>query len=427
MNTSPPLSFSTRPKRRRWVRVVAIVLGVVALVAVAVGLTVGAVWTESWLRLGATSVPSLEIGEDAALGEGAPTAPAGVTTALVALVEERDPTLPGQPPVVGPVALVQAGGPRGDDAAVVLLPAALPVAVDGEGTLPLADVHELGGIDLLTRAVVDHTGVAIDHVVTADTGALPAIVDALDGVEVCVAVCREEGPDAARARVDAYVGAGSPAELETAFADLVVLTEAIAQRLTPAATVRSPLRTRRVVDVLATRVVTDVPLRGGAALPVAARLADPGGVAVATLPGVVNPDSGALVVLPEQAEVRFALLRDGGVPDSSAEADDRAVLGQVTAAVQNGTGTTGYAAALEARLLAAGVRVAGTENAPSFDVERTTVRYHVEDPVGEVAAVLLAELLGGDVLLEPADRVPTFEGEPVTVVVVGGADLDEEA
>jgi hypothetical protein len=40
--------------------------------------------------------------------------------------------------------------------------------------------------------------------------------------------------------------------------------------------------------------------------------------------------------------------------------------------------------------------------------------------------VILAERLGDGVQLEPLDRAPTFEGEPVDVLVTVGSDLDPE-
>lgn len=426
---SPPLSFSTRPKRRRWTRALVAVVVLVALIAALAAATAGLLWTYAWFRLAPTAVAGLVMDDEGvvALGEDGPTAPEGTTTALVALLEDRDPTLPGEPPLAGPVALVQTGGARGDDVAVVLLPAALPVTVDGEGTMPLRDVHEQGGPDLLVRAVVDHTGVAIDHLIAADAGALPDLVDALGDVEVCDPSCTALSPEDARERVAAYAAAASPAELERSFADLVVAVEATAARVDGRSRLLSPLATRRAIDIVGNAVTTDVALRGAALLPVAERLAATGQIAVATLPGVTNPDSGQLLVLPEQAEVRFALLRDGGVPDSDAGQDDAAILADVRVAVLNGTGTTGYAAALESLLVGAGVQVIGTGNATTVDREVTVLQYGVDDPLGEVGAVLLAGLLDADVELEPVDRPPALDGEPVTVLVIGGADLDEEA
>jgi hypothetical protein len=188
--------------------------------------------------------------------------------------------------------------------------------------------------------------------------------------------------------------------------------------------VTSPFDAKRTIDVLADRVVTDASLRGAALLPLAERLADPGAVAVAGLPGVTNPETGRLLVLPEQAETRFALLREGGVPTAGEEDEVASVLADTVVAVQNGTGTAGYAAELEARLTAAGVQVVGTENADDFGYGTTVVRYGPDDQVAEAAAIVLAGELG-DVQLEAVDRELSFEGDPVGVVVVGGADLDD--
>lgn len=420
------LSFSTRPARRRWVKVVVAVLVVAAVLAVLAGLTAGSLWAYAWFRLGAEPVASLDEDAIEALDEDGATAPDGTFTAVVALVEDRDPTEPGEPPMIGSVALVQTGGPRGDDAAVVMLPTGLRVAVDGSDPMPLREVHETGGADLLVRAVVDHTGIAVDHLLIADTEAIPRLVESVGELEVCAPACELVDGDAARGQVATFVDAAGPAEVEASFARLAATSAAVAEQVSTRRIVLSPLASRRAVDVLADRVTTDVSLRGGVVVDVAERLARVGEVAVATLPGVVNPDSGRLLVLPEQAEIRFALLRDGGMLETDAEDDGRAILADAQVSVQNGTGTAGYAADIEATLTASGVQVVGTENAASFDVSRTVLRYAGDDPTAEVVAVLLADVLGGDVELDPVDQVPTFEGDPVTVAVIGGADLEDE-
>lgn len=420
------LTFSThrRPQRRRWVRVVVGLLVVVVALAVLVGLSGGLLWTYAWARLGGTELPSLAATGDEALGAAGATAPTGTSTVLVALTPPRDETDPSGVPLAGPVALVQVGGPRGDDAAVLVLPPQLPVTVDGEAPTPLTDVHEEGGPDVLLRSVVDYTEIDVDHVVTATTEALPALVDALGPLEVCATGCTEVDGEAVAATLAAYTAPDAePAEVAAAVQELTAVLRALGTATDGLGTVTSPFASKRAIDVFADEVTTDANLRGGALLPLAEQVREAGEVTVVQLPGVVNPDSGQLLLLPEQAATRFAVLREGGVSESTPEDDEAAVLAGTTVAVHNGTGTAGYAADLEAQLAALGVRVVGTGNAPSFDVERTTVAYGPEDPAAEAAAVLIARELG-DVDLVAAEQQPTFEGDPVSVLVTGGADLD---
>jgi hypothetical protein len=376
------------------------------------------------MRLGGTSFAALA-DADEALGAGGATSPAGTTTVLVAMTEERDPTDPNEAALAGPVALVQVGGSRGDAAAVLVLPPQLRVSVDGEPPMALSEVHELGGADLLLRAVIDYTEIEVDHVVAASRAAIPGLVDALGPVVGCETTCDDGDADGARARVEAFGAAESPSDAGAALAQLTQVVEQLAGKVDVVGVLTSPFASKRAIDVLADHVQTDVSLRGAAALTVSERLAGTHEVALVSLPGVLNPDSGQLIVLPEQAALRFALLREGGVPEETEEDDERALLAGATVAVQNGTGTTGYAAALEARLAAAGFQVVGTENASNFSFERSVVRYGPDDPSAEAAAVLVARELG-DVELEELDRAPTFEGDPVTVLIIGGADLDEE-
>jgi hypothetical protein len=423
---SRSLTFSTqrRPTRRRWVRVVVGLFVIVLVAAVVVVLTGGLLWGYAWARLGGTELPSLSADGDDALGAGGASSPEGTTTVLLALTEPTDATDPSGVPVVGPVALLQIGGPRGDDPVAVVLPAALPVSVDGEAPMPLADVHATGGPDLLLRTVVDYTQVDVDHLVTAATDAIPGLVEALGPVEACADTCVSIDAAEAEQAVAAYTDPSTtPAGSADALVELAVVVRGLGGATDPVAALTSPFATRRAIDILGSDVTTDAGLRGGALLPLADRIAASGDLTAVSLPAIANPDSGELVVLPEQAATRFALLREGGVPTASPEDDEAALIAEATVAVQNGTGTDGYAAALSTQVEALGVRVVGTENALSFDVERTRVAYGPDDPEAEAVAIVLARELG-DAELVALDRSPSFEGEPVTVQVIGGSDLD---
>jgi hypothetical protein len=403
-----------------------VVLALVLVAAVLLALSSGLLWAYAWARLGGTDLPALAAEGDDALGAGGATSPAGTTTVLVALTAPGDDTEPGDAPLAGPLALVQVGGPRGDDAAVLLLPSQLPVSVEGQAPMTLSEAMVTGGPDVLLRTVVDYTQVSVDHVVTASADALPGLVEALGPVEVCRTSCTDVDAAAVGTSVATYTAEDTaPADVATALQELAAVLRGLAAAADPWGTVTSPLASKRAIDTIAGEVTTDVSLRGAALLPLADRLATAREVTVVQLPGVVNPDSGRLVVLPEQAATRFAVLREGGVPTVTPEEDEASVLADAVVAIHNGTGTAGYAAALEAQLAALGVRIIGTGNAPSFDVERTQVAYGPDDAAAEAAAVLVARELG-DVDLVALERQPTFEGDPVTVLVTGGADLDAD-
>jgi hypothetical protein len=407
-----------RPPRRRWLRTVKIVFSTVLVLALLAVGVVGAVWAEAWLRLGGERLASVS-GDIEALGPDGAQAPGDATTVLVALVEEHDPTTAGGAPLAGHVALVQASAQR-EEVAVVLLPAALEVGIDGEGELPLDEVHQRGGLDLLTRGVVDYTSVAVDHAVAATLDAMPQLTAALRGVEHCDdAGCRVLDADAVAAMTDQQ----DPIERAEALGAVV---QGLAAQLSPVTPLRSPLRSRSVISTLSSEVVTDASLRGTRLLDTAGALAEPRPLAIGIVAGVVNPDTNRLVVRPEQAETLFQHLRQG----TPLEGDDLAasvdvVPEDVGVAVLNGTGTAGLAGRIESQLQGAGFQSVGTDNAPRFDHERTVVAYGAEDPDAEVAAVMIAQHLG-DVELDPRERPPSFDGESVHVLVIVGQDLDDE-
>jgi hypothetical protein len=414
------LTFSSTrvPPGRRALRVVGIVAAVVATVlAIWLGV-VALLWGYAWIRLGADDIPALS-DEVTTLGPAGASAPADATTLLVTFTGPVDPTIPRESPLEGPVALVQFGGPR-EDPAVLTLPMDLPVSIDGLGERPLSEVQLEGGLDLMARAVADYSAVRIDHVVTFSVDALPRMVDAVAPLQVCGSTgCREVTGD--DLRVD-LAGASD--------ADLVRLTgdvlQALGQRVDTRFVASSPLATRRLIDAIDQEVATDVSLRGRRALEVASLLGQPRRLDRDQLPLVVNPDTGAVVSLAEPAMVRFQHLQEGtplttaGQPQDEPEAD---LIDDVRVAVLNGAGVDGLAGRVRLALEASGYRIVGTDNAPTFDRERTVVNYQAGDDTLEFVAALLAEELG-DASLEPVDRTLEFEGEVVDLLVTVGQDQD---
>ncbi len=415
-----PRNLSIRRGRQRpWLRRITFVVIALVVAALVWALLLGALWGYAWARLGGIDLRSLD-GDVEPLGVDGAVAPQGTTNVLVTLTELRDPTRPVEPGLRADVALVQVGGPR-QDPVVLLLPVDLSMGVDGHGLMTLAEIQVEGGSDLLTRAVVDYTGVRVDHVVSLSVEALPRLVDAIGEVELCL-------PEGCRSVTGAQVAAGQFDDDPVHVARVVAGTvRGVARAFDGSSTWRSPLTARRAVDVVAEQVETDVALRGRALLDLAQVLAQPVSPVIDVVPVLRHPRTGAIVPLDEPAELRFQQLRDG-TPLQPGSGDDELrvlVLRDVTIAVFNGAGIQGLAASVQDRLRDAGVPTVGTGNAPSFAQDRSLVTYRSGDDRIELAAIHVAELLG-DVDLEPVDRPPTFEGEDVDIAVTAAADLVDD-
>jgi hypothetical protein len=414
-------SSARRAPRRRWTRVVGVSFGIVVSLVVIAGLIAGSLWLYAFARLGGDQITGLD-DSVAALGGDAPAGPAGATTVLVVLTAPHDPTVPAAPEMRGPAFLVQAGGSR-EVPAVLVLPADLPVSIDGAPAATVAEVQQDGDVDALVAALRDYTGVRIDHAVSVSEDALPRLVE-LHDPEVCDAAdrCRELRPEDVRE-------AQAEGAVEQQVQDLTAALRAVATELDLAGVLTSPLATKRTVDVVSRDVRTDVSLRGTGLLDLARVLEEAPAPEVAVLPLLHNPETGRAVLL-EEAETLLQRLREGASladaeSGSSGEIDPADLAGTVDVAVLNGAGIDGLAGRVEARLVAEGFRVVGTGNAPSFSDESTTsISYDPDDPAAEVAAILLAERLEG-ASLQAAERTPTFEGDPVGVLVIAGADLDD--
>jgi hypothetical protein len=407
------LSLSPSRQRRGSSRPLTILLGVV-LTAVAIwALVVGVLWIHAWLQLGPDDVPTLTGDDPAALGTA--TAPDDATTVLVVLTGDRDPTVPREPTLVAAPVLVQTGGAR-EGAAALILPPELSVMVEGEGERSLAQVQASGGADLLVRTLIDHTGVRIDHVVSATADLVPRLVEELGPLEVCTSAgCARPTADDLRAEL-AVADDRDRVRLTAA------VLRAVGDEVGPAWAVTAPGEAWRVTELLARDVLTDASLRPGELFAVADALTADIPLEVDQLPLVVNPQTETAVPLLEPAQVRYDHLRQGtsfaGV-DGDAEEED--LLRGIEVAVLNGAGVDGLAGQVQVLLEASGFRVIGTGNAPAFGRETTTISYREDDPIAELAAVRLAELLEG-AQLDPLARDLTFEGGPVDVQVIVGAD-----
>lgn len=413
---SGTLTFSThhRPRGARLGR--GVLIGLVALVVVllAWGLSVGALWSYAWFRLGGDDIPALR-DEDglATLGStDGPRGPADATTVMVVLTDSVDPTVPRPPALESPVHLVQVGGPR-DEPAVLQLPSDVPLTSD----LELAAVQADAGTDPLLRAVVDYTEIRVDHVVSLSIDALPRLIEAVGPIEVC----RTEGCSSPSAdELRSALLTATDQELIHLVADV---TRSIAGHLDTRWALTSPIEVKRVVDALAEEVVTDAALRGRTVLDLAEVLADPVRPQIDRLPTLQHPGTGEPLPLHEAVQARLQPLRDGApLGGRSTDELQEELLAGLEVAVLNGAGADGLASQVQVELEAAGFRVTGTGNAPTFDRERTVLTYQASDDSAGYAAYVLSELLGG-AEVDAIEQRPTFEGDEVDLLVVAGEDI----
>jgi hypothetical protein len=408
-------SSARRAPRRRWWRAAGLTLGLVTALILLVALLAGSLYAYAWVRLGGD--PLLAAGEELEAVGAAASSPQGATTVLVAITAERDVTDPTPPELRGPLLLVQAGGPR-EVPAVLLLPEPLPIGRDGDPTATAADVQAAGDLVGVVSSVRDYTGVDLDHAVAVSEDALPRLV-ALQQPERCDdGTCRPVDPDEARPDLQ-----GDP---DAQVAAAAAVLRSLAGQLDPLGAMTSPVSTKRTIDVLADDVQTDVSLRGGGLLDVARTFEDAPDPEVAVVPLLQRPDGGEVVLL-EPAETLFQRLREGQPLDGAdLQVDDpSALVGEVPVAILNGAGIDGLAGQVEATLSTAGFRIVGTGNAARFGDGATLISYAPDDQLAEATAILLAERLAGATLQE-SERTPSFEGDPVSVVVTVGPDLHED-
>lgn len=331
------------------------------------------------------------------------------------------------------IMLVQLSPVR-EQAVIVSFPRDLKVDVPGEGARKINAVHALGGPNLLVEVLEDYTGIQIDHYVEVSIAGFLDLTDALGGVEVCLdapmrdvyagvdlpAGCQTlDGADAAgfvrSRRVEDQFGSGD--DFGRIARQQYFIRQAM-KEVTAAGTLLNPLKLKRLIDAVADAVVTDRDLGIPKMLELANALKDltPDSVVMRTIPSYWSTQTGFVHAYPEQAELLFQSLRDGGsVPDVGTEGPEDLTPAQVSVEVLNGAGEEGLASEIQVFLETKGFTVPNVDNADSFDVETTTVAYV---PGSEAKAELVASFLPGAELVELTD--PPRAG--IDVVVTVGKD-----
>ncbi|WP_409328609.1 LCP family protein [Trujillonella humicola] len=370
--------------------------------------------------------------------------------------------MPGAEGADGVAALLARVAPDEESAVLISLPPRALVdtpacpAADGELRDPvteaLADSLLEGGPACLVRSVQQLSGLRVDHYLGVDLARLPDMVDALDGIPVCLpavtgawAAAAEPLPAGASEldgdRAAGWMRPGDPAAdmAGTAVAERaqVLLTATLRQAMSPGV-LGNPVRLTSFLTSAADALTVDDGTNLGDLSSLAGALGDLSGDAVqrAALPvaqvGYVPAGTDESYVLLDRAAARAlfeSLLEDGRLPAEVVDgpADDAAapppavpeppapapapVLvppAEITLDVLNGTSTAGLAATVADALRGQGFVVGQVSNQRG-GVEATVVRH---GPGVLAQAQTVAAAVPGAVL-EPSDAI----GDTVQLVV----------
>ena len=309
------------------------------------------------------------------------------------------------------------------------------------------EAFRIGGVGCTIKTVEDITGVFVDHFVVVDFNGFKGIVDALDGVEVCLnepvddplsglklpaGYSTVKGEDAlAFVRARYTVGDGS--DISRIDRQQAFLASAI-RKATSLGVLSNPVTTYRLLDEGTKSLFTDTGLGSLADLTdLAVSMSDmrPSDITFVTAPYFYNPD-GATVSLDEAAaEPLWEAMRNDTPwpPEATVPPGDDMPLSVAPRAIQvrvlNGTGEPGVATQAAEALTRAGyevVEIGDYAMAPTTD---TAVIYPAG---GEEAARTLGYAARADttVLGDPAAAVinPTlFIDAPAALSLIIGPDF----
>ncbi|WP_017585264.1 LCP family protein [Nocardiopsis ganjiahuensis] len=305
-----------------------------------------------------------------------------------------------------------------DHLTVVGLPRDLWVDIPGEGEDKLNAAYAYGGPQLAVQTVESVTDVRVDHYVEVDFNGFVEVVDALEGIDVCLPEAINDPKaqldmaagthrvDGAEALAFARTRATPRGDLDridrqqqvlSSMLDRALSTETLSDPGKLTAFLESALSSVTVDEGLDTSTINDLAYQ--------MRNLDLGEVTFAQVP-IADMEHwtprGDVALLWDETASRemFAainadrpLVEPEREDETGAEEDADPVPGDISLRVFNGTATPGLGAQLDNQLAAAGFEVTdGAENWSSRDVAGTEVRY---GPGQERAAEYLAETLPG--------------------------------
>ncbi len=319
-------------------------------------------------------------------------------------------------------------GAGGEHISVVSLPrdtlATVPAYTDATGKKHKAQqaklnaAYELGGAALMVTTVQNMTGVSIQHYLEINFSGFLQMVDALDGVEVCLAKALKDeksgldlpagrqvidGPQSlayVRARyVDPSADLGRMKRQQAFVASMV-------KKATSAGTLLNTLKLDDFLSAVAGSVATDSGLDRTALLDLADRVkgVNPGSVAFTTVPlsGDKRVSGLGLVLVWDAAAAKAmfdAINADQPLVTPTPAPAARAITvapGKVTLKVLNGSTTAGLGRTAADDLAAVGFAISGSAtNAPEPVGESSVIRF---DPRYDASAQTVAAALPGATL-----------------------------
>ncbi len=325
----------------------------------------------------------------------------------------------------------------GQDISVVSLPrdtlAQIPAWTDDKGkrhdgrSAKLNAAYSLGGPKLMVTTVEKMTGLTIDHYAEINFAGFLTMVDALDGVDVCLPKATKDknsgldlpagkqtvkGPQAlayVRARyIDPTADIGRMKRQQKFVA-------AMAAKALSAGTLTNPVRLDSFMSAVASSLKTDDSLGTDQMLDLVDRFKgiSPSRIAMTTVPlgqNLRDPNLGDVLTWDKQgSKALFAAIAADQpiIPKKTSAPKATVEPGSIRVTVLNGTEVKGLAATAADDLAAVGFKVVGAPgNADALVGEQTVVRY---DPEWDESLKTVSASLPGAKLVAVKGLGPTFE------------------
>ena len=302
-----------------------------------------------------------------------------------------------------------------------------------EGKLNTA--FSIGGPALTIEMVERLTNIRVDHYVEVNFAGFQRIVDAVDGVDVCLRKAAKEplsgiNLPAGRSRIrgqQALAFVRQRHGLPRGDLDRIERQQqflgSLLRRATSTGVLLNPVKLNRFLDTATDSIQVDQDLGFDEMrkLALGLRNLDPARVAFVTAPvqGLAMRRGQSVVLLDEAAGTALyqSLAHDEPLAKPAAALPKKLTVkpSEIRVTVLNGTGVRGQAANAADDLRTVGFRVSGTGNAEGTAFERTTVRY---PPGQEAAAATLSAALRGA-------RTELVRSDAATLTVVVGRDYEE--
>jgi LCP family protein required for cell wall assembly len=318
----------------------------------------------------------------------------------------------------------------------------LPVCKTAEGTIGggnearFNEAFDIGGPGCSVKAVQQLTGISIDHYVVVDFTGFKGVVNALDGVEICLkkdVFDRESKLDLsagtqvvkgeeALAFVRARKTLGDGSDISRIDRQQEFLSAAI-RKATSAGVLTNPAQLHSVLTAGTKSLTVDPALADFDALKdlaLNASAVEPSNITFATVPFTYNDDGGTISWIPSEAQELWTAIREDQPwpPPPTDGADGQPLFvgpDEVTVNVENASGLRGAAARASRLLTTEEYTVVSTSDAA---VEGpTAILYNPKRP----AQVEAARTLGYATGVTPT-ATKKVKGESIVIQV--GADFD---